>query len=390
MAMKDKIFWLHKQAGIWLAVFFVIFGLTGSVLVFMRDIEPILYPTTLAPEAPKESYRDTTLDDALAAYQALPESADFKLFRLYAPSNKDSVFRIVAMDTRPEGNSDFYFYYFSPYNAAYLGKDMVKTKNISRWSMPITRLLLQVHIQLMAGSYGGLLVGLLGITFFLTTIIGFYLWWPRNWKKAFSIATNLNRTKLMMDLHRQVGFWAGLVLLMITFTGIYHAFPDQFTSVLSKVMPLGESAKQVEQRKISPATSLQAYADYVNEVYPDSQNMQLFLNELDKDKLSIRISQKGEMNATEGKTTFDFNYQTGELVKHYDPSTTKAGSRFINWMLPIHNGEAFGLVGRIIYSLVGLMPLFLFITGFYVFYKKYQVRKKTGLFNFIKAIFSAR
>jgi uncharacterized iron-regulated membrane protein len=36
----------------------------------------------------------------------------------------------------------------------------------------------------------------------------------------------------------------------------------------------------------------------------------------------------------------------------------------LNWLHPLHNGEAFGLTGRILVFLSGLLPLVLFITGF--------------------------
>ncbi len=389
MNIKQILFWLHKQAGLWLALFFVILGLTGSALVFMRDIEPVIHADTLLPQKPA-TYEATNADTALAAFKSQDLAKNFRVLRLYLPSNKDNVFRIVTVNTTKEGRGDFYFHYISPYDATYLGEHLVKTNNVSRWSMPIMRLLLQVHIQLMSGYYGGLLMGMIGLAFFTTSLLGFYLWLPKNWSKAFTISWRSNLTRLMLDLHKQIGFWAGIVLLLITFTGIYHAFPDQFEKVTMRLLPSNKSEDVVATVSVDEPSSIQSYVDYVGNVYPDAQNMQIFLQNYNKGEIELRVSQPGEINVTEGKTSLAFDVTTGALIRHQRPETTPTAKRFINWMLPLHNGEAFGLLGRIIFAFVGLMPLVLFITGFYVFYKKYRAKSQKGVFSFILAVLSPK
>ena len=36
----------------------------------------------------------------------------------------------------------------------------------------------------------------------------------------------------------------------------------------------------------------------------------------------------------------------------------------MDWLHPLHNGEAFGLAGRIIVLLCGMLPLLALVTGF--------------------------
>jgi uncharacterized iron-regulated membrane protein len=40
------------------------------------------------------------------------------------------------------------------------------------------------------------------------------------------------------------------------------------------------------------------------------------------------------------------------------------GDVVLNWLHPLHNGEVFGLTGRIIVFISGLIPLLLFMTGY--------------------------
>lgn len=384
------LFWVHKQAGLWLAIFFVILGLTGSISIFMRDIEPVLHAKYLFPELPMGEYRASTLDSVLKSYRQQGIEGQ-RVLRLYPPTNKDNVFRIVASSIDLETKrftGDYFYHYISPYNAEYLGTHLVKTSKSNRWSMPATRLILQIHTQLMAGWKGELFVGLVGIVFFVTIISGFYLWWPKNWKKAFSVSFKSNIIRVMLDLHKQIGFWAGLVLLMITFTGLYLSFPDESEKVTGLFLPYGETSKALSLIEVRNPNQLQSYADYVWGLYPNAKNMQLLLNDLDKQRLTVRVSQDGEINHSEGKTTLTFKYPKGQLIKHYTPETTHAGSRFIHWILPLHNCEAFGLIGRVICAFIGLMPLLLFISGFFVFYKKYRARYGGGMGSFLVAVFS--
>ena len=41
-----------------------------------------------------------------------------------------------------------------------------------------------------------------------------------------------------------------------------------------------------------------------------------------------------------------------------------AGERFLEWLLPLHSGEAFGLSGHAMIFLTGLAPTLLYVTGF--------------------------
>lgn len=392
MDTKKIIFWLHKQAGIWLALFFIILGLTGSILVFMHDLEPVIHTDLLKPDRPTDAFERTNLDTAIATFNAR-KLHDHRVLRIYPPAIKNNVYRIVTSRVDPESRKfkgDFFFHYISPYNAEYLGKHLVKTHNRFRWSMPIMRLLVQIHAQLMVGGYGILFIGLVGIAFFVTTLIGFYLWLPKNWSKAFSISWKSNLTRVMFDLHKQIGFWAGLVLLLITSTGIYHAFPDEVIAIVKKVLPYENTSTFTKQQVIDLPINIQAYADYVSHVYPDGKNMRVHLQNLEKDRITVTISQPKEINVYEGKTYLEFEYSSGYLIKHQEPKTTPLGRRLINWMLPLHNGEAFGLLGKILFSIIGLMPLVLFVTGFYVFYKKYQAKNKKGLLNFVIAVLSPK
>jgi uncharacterized iron-regulated membrane protein len=47
-----------------------------------------------------------------------------------------------------------------------------------------------------------------------------------------------------------------------------------------------------------------------------------------------------------------------------DPKNFTSGETFLDWIYPLHCGEAFGNAGRWFIVGMGLVPLILFVTGF--------------------------
>jgi uncharacterized iron-regulated membrane protein len=47
---------------------------------------------------------------------------------------------------------------------------------------------------------------------------------------------------------------------------------------------------------------------------------------------------------------------TGAILAVRDTRQDSAGDRFMDWMHPLHNGEAFGLAGRVLACVGGLLP----------------------------------
>ena len=54
---------------------------------------------------------------------------------------------------------------------------------------------------------------------------------------------------------------------------------------------------------------------------------------------------------------------SGNILHQQTAATRSAGDVFQEWLYPLHSGEAFGVLGKLIILLSGFMPLVLFITG---------------------------
>jgi uncharacterized iron-regulated membrane protein len=63
---------------------------------------------------------------------------------------------------------------------------------------------------------------------------------------------------------------------------------------------------------------------------------------------------------------------SGKVVAIQDARKGAAGTVINNWVHPLHDGSAGGLTGRMLAAIAGLVPLFLFVTGFL----RWRIRRK--------------
>jgi uncharacterized iron-regulated membrane protein len=60
----------------------------------------------------------------------------------------------------------------------------------------------------------------------------------------------------------------------------------------------------------------------------------------------------------------------GDILHVRNPRMMRAGDKFLLWQFPLHNGEAFGLGGRLIILLSGLSLPGLYVTGLFIWWRK--------------------
>jgi uncharacterized iron-regulated membrane protein len=84
----------------------------------------------------------------------------------------------------------------------------------------------------------------------------------------------------------------------------------------------------------------------------------------------VAFRQPGEVQQSFGRTQVFIEPYTGEVLAVRDPQKFTFADHFIAWQFPLHNGEAFGLVGRLIVFGMGLTPTVLYVTGCIVWWRR--------------------
>ena len=76
----------------------------------------------------------------------------------------------------------------------------------------------------------------------------------------------------------------------------------------------------------------------------------------------VSLRAPGDASARFGPVVF-LDPRTGTVLSRADRATRTRGDAFLVWQRVLHEGEAFGLAGRIVICVTGALPALLVVTG---------------------------
>ena len=88
------------------------------------------------------------------------------------------------------------------------------------------------------------------------------------------------------------------------------------------------------------------------------------------------MRQAAEVRKGDGNTRISVDAYSGSVLRVRNPLTAPSGDNFLNWMFPLHTGEAFHLPGRILISITGITPLLFMVTGLVLWLGRRAMRRQ--------------
>lgn len=365
-------FWrkLHLWLGLTAGTLLVVIGLTGSALVFYRHLEEQIYADTLLVETQGSRI---SIDEALAA--AVARYPEKTVLGVLAPRHDRATYLAYRYYT-PEGAAEPIFTYVSvhPHTGEVLGE--------RQWGKTVMTFLYSLHYTLTMGATGALVVGFIGLVFLVSLFSGLYLWWPKGgkWKQALWFKRNANAHRRNFDIHRVFGFYPLILLVVIAFSGVYMIFPQQVRSVVERVSPLFpdiEHESHIDAPEGAVALSYAEVMDIARSVFPTAE-LSRFDRPHDVDHpYVVTFHAEGQPSPNNGYNQVFIHPYTAEImgIKRWDEAS--GGDVFLAWQFPLHNGEVFGLVGRILVFFSGFLPLVLYVTGLRMWLKRRRGKAST-------------
>jgi uncharacterized iron-regulated membrane protein len=197
-------------------------------------------------------------------------------------------------------------------------------------------------------------------------LAGLYLWWPHpgRWRGALAIKPGAVWKRRVYDLHVKPGIYTLLLTLVLTMTGLLLVVPGWFTPTIASLSPLTPTFRA----NPSPAPeTARISADDAVEIargrFPGTDIRWIETPSHENAVWRIQLRQDGEPGRRFPRTNVWIDAHSGQIVAIRDPRRNSAGDTLMDWLHPLHNGEAFGLAGRIIVFAGGLLPLLAFATG---------------------------
>ena len=375
MLLRRALFQVHLWVGLVVTLYAMVIGITGSMLVFKEDIERHaeagLYH--VAPVVSRASQRslDATIHDIEH------ERPGWKVFAL---SNMDHEGRAAEALMIERGAARTENYRVVSFDRAD-GHVVLDRKRYDGWLGWIDNL----HVYLLSGETGLRVSGWMAVGLLVLCVTGLVLWWPgvRRWTSALMLRGRASWRRLNWDLHAVTGFWTSLIFIVLIVTGIELAFPGPVGSLLEIATGGSFSAR----RAAEDAVSRPVVASAGDPISVDAA-MAAALRALPVD------APPGYLSLSSGSAVpfFVIGYYRGaapfaQLVRvEIDPHTGQVlglsntreqtrGLRMQQYFVTTHFGSFggsgfFGVMVKILWSLTGLAPVILAVTGVVMYWNR--------------------
>jgi uncharacterized iron-regulated membrane protein len=224
--LRKALFQVHLWTGIVVGAYILMISVTGSAIVFRRELAKALLPAT---NVTASGTRLTVEELTAAARKAYPR---FDVSNVFISRNPNAAVEIWL--TRGPRRRERLF---DPYTGRDLGDALPYEPRPVGW-------LVELHDDLLGGRTGRLVNGVGGICLTMLCLTGAIIWWPGKgrWRRSMLVRVNGGWPRFNWDLHSALGFWMFLFVLMWGVSGIYLAFPEPFARVVDWVDPLDPSS----------------------------------------------------------------------------------------------------------------------------------------------------
>lgn len=402
-ALPGRATWVvvHRWAGLTLALFLAVAGLTGSLLPWIEELE-----AATAPELHNSRWIGTpdplrVREEVLARYPG----AALDFLPLSVEPGKALRLHLHWLDPKTglerehgPGVPEWDDLFLNPVTGEEQGRR--EWGNIGQGTKNLMPFLYRLHYSLALGTIGTLAFGLAALIWTLDCFVGFYLTLPprapkpartpllERWRPSWRIRWKSTPYKLNFDLHRAGGLWLWPLLLVFAWSSVSFNLPQAYVPVMQALGAKDARAVLVESAlpapRNAPALDFRK-ATRRGEELAEIEAMKQGLVPLDEGERWIwHIPTSGlyvygfttaaDIGHHGGGTRVAFDSNTGELRAVDWPSGVNGVNTFGNWLTALHMAQVFGLPYRIFVSALGIAVTMLSVTGVVIWLKKRSAR----------------
>lgn len=356
--IRNLAFSFHRYIGLTVGLILVIVGLTGSLLVFQREINAILVKQQFERVVPQEQ---TLSLDAIATLvsNTYANKSDYKIHQFDLHFDPD-IYQLRLKNSEDKQLEVF----VNSYTGKILGDRLRDNTLFDR--------VYKLHYALFAGQVGTIIVGIAALLMCILTVTGLILWsgW-RNLISGFKIKWNARTKRKNYDIHKVVGIIALIGLTFTGFTGFIWNFYEQTEPAIYALTftPKPPEVKSTVTGKESLAIS--EILERANATTPEGKPSFISVPTKPDEVFTVYIKQPQDAQYFANKV--DIDRYSGKVLHFINSKTASLGDRILNSFAPMHYGTFGGLATRILYVFVGLSPTILFITGLVM----YRLRRRS-------------
>jgi uncharacterized iron-regulated membrane protein len=331
--VRGLILKIHLALGLIAGAFMMTLGVTGSILAFEPEIDRLLHPSVSYVTPGGRVLSLVEIGDSISRkYGGEPIVA-------FLPSSSPRFPTEVLMSRGVAS--------VNQYTGEVLG---VRTRG-----QTLLGFVRALHVRLAIGDAGRNILRWSAVAMLFSIISGLYLWWP---VKRVRIRGAWLGGRFWFDLHNSVGIYSLLPWLALAVTGAVIGFEDQTAALLDK---LTGSSPVHSSRSIVPSES----GGGATEITPD-QAVAIACAQL-PGAVPYRVQmpryggvyvvslEYSDHRIAGGSNSLSIDPWSGRVISSDLESGLTTRERFMATNEAIHTGGVFGLPGRAIVALVGIL-----------------------------------
>lgn len=356
--MRKKLFKWHSVSALIALIPLMVIAITGSILVFKVEIDTWLMPEHMVvnPNTAKDRLNLNTLIHKVE--EAHPQFL-MGSWELFDDKSRADTAYIIEKST-----GHWYKLYLDQYTAELLSKPVTVVHDITDW-------LLSLHYTFLLDFTGTVLGSLFAVILLFLGVSGIILY-RQFWKKIFTLRFNAARRIFYSDVHKLFGIISSPFLIILAVTGGYY----NIAAVIHEV-----------EEHVEPHPLL------TEALYSNNIDFQHLLNQSKQDitgfnatyftfpfepELHITFFGKVPSNnplTSEYASTLTYERNHGKLMSSYDIRQASTINIVVDTFRKLHFGYFAGLPSKIVWSVLGLTPLWLSLTGLYFYWFRKRKRK---------------
>jgi uncharacterized iron-regulated membrane protein len=326
--LRKALFQIHLWTGIGLGLYVVLISVSGSAIVFRNELYKTSSqgPTIVRVSGPKLS-RDALKQ---AVRKAWPKYSVSYIWE----AKHDNEATEVWIEKDGQKNAKSKGRLFDPYTGEDLGSSRPWVIGVVAWFMDL-------HTNLLGKETGRNINGWLSIFVVILSLTGVAIWWPGKGRvgRSLKIDFRANWKRLNWDMHSVVGLWMFAFVFIWGVTGVFVVFPAPFQRMVNHFSPL-------------------EYYKLVSEVDAPVAGAAI-----------VRVADPPATPRTEQPP----------VRRRRPPIRRSPGDNFLRWLYYLHFGNFAGWQVKALWVVLGLAPVFLFVTGALMWWNRVLSREARAL-----------
>ncbi len=384
---------VHRYVGLVLALFLVIAGLTGTVLVFREELDEGLNPELffVGSEGSNEP-----LDPFAVARRTLPlqEGGVGWDVRFNLKEGKTvEVWRATEQETYVQRFVD-------PRTGKLVGER--EWGNIGEGLRNLVPFIYRLHYSLALGEVGTVLFGVIALFWSLDCFVGAYLTlpargprdakpggpvlWLRRWLPAWLVRSN-SWYAWSFTWHRASGLWLWGLLFVFAWSAVGLNLWPVYRPVMAATLGMQDTthdrlptlAPPFAPSPLAPERAYQLAKEYMEGELADRgahvQQEQSLTYAPEHAAIVYRVQSSLDIQDRYPRTEVYLDSTTGARLGFDAPTGQAAGNTVTQWLYALHMGTVGGIAYRLLIAVVGVLVAVLSVTGVVIWWRKVQKRR---------------